>query len=78
MAAQLIITEPSGRKRIIPLQKGSEVSIGRGTGNDLILTDLEISRKHCTVRWDDAGIRLEDHSSQNLSLIHISEPTRPY
>jgi len=73
MAAQLIITEPSGRKRIIPLQKGSEVSIGRGTGNDLILTDLEISRKHCTVRWDDAGIRLEDHSSQNHTFVNSKQ-----
>jgi len=69
MAAQLIVTEPSGRKRVIPLHKGGEVSIGRGTGNDVLLTDLQVSRKHCTVRWDDAGIRVEDHNSRNRTFV---------
>jgi len=65
MAAQLIITEPSGRKRVVPLVKGDTLSVGRGTGNGIIVVDPLVSRKHCTISWGDDGIRLEDHASQN-------------
>ena len=34
--------------------------------------------KHSEKRGGRKVIRLEDHLPQHLSLIHISEPTRPY
>ena len=70
MAAQLIITEPSGRRRIIPLSKTAPVSIGRGTGNGVILFDPEVSRKHCSVAWDGSDFVVEDHGSQNGTYLN--------
>jgi len=73
MAAQLIVTEPSGRKRTVALRRGRKVSIGRGTASDVMVTDPRASRKHCTVAWSDRGIRVEDHDSSNQTLVN-SEP----
>jgi|GEM_PF-2640757 len=70
MAAQLIITEPSGRKRVVSLAKGAGVSIARGTGNDVMLVDKLVSRRHCTVKWVDGGICVEDHNSQNGTFLN--------
>ena len=75
MAAQLIITEPSGRKRTFSLAKGNKLAIGRGTGNDIILLDQEASRSHCTITWNDGGIRIEDHDSRNGTCVN-SKPIK--
>jgi len=75
MAAQLIITEPSGRRRVVPIAKGGEVSIARGTGNDIMVVDRLVSRRHCTVRWTDGGICVEDHNSQNGTFLNSQRIT---
>jgi len=75
MSAQFVITEPSGRRRVVPLQKEAPLSIGRGTGNGVILFDPEVSRKHCTVRWDGSAFTLEDNGSQNGTYIN-GQPIR--
>jgi len=75
MAAQLTIIEPSGRRRIVPLKKGSSISIGRGTGNGIIVFDPEISRVHCTITWGDSGVIVEDNASQNGTLLN-GQPVR--
>ena len=64
---------------MIPLSKTSPVSIGRGTGNSVILFDPEVSRKHCTVTWDGSSFVIEDHGSQNGTYVNgrpIRSPER--
>ncbi|NQT18475.1 MAG: PEGA domain-containing protein [Planctomycetes bacterium] len=70
MAVQIVISEQSGRKRTVALKEGQEVSIGRGTGSDIMLTDYQVSRVHCTVRWDRDGIRIEDHGTRNGTRVN--------
>ena len=77
MAAQLIITEPSGRRRVVSIQKDAPLSIGRGTGNGVILFDPEVSRRHCTVQWDGSYFILEDNGSQNGTRVNAESVRRP-
>ena len=76
MPAQIVISEPSRRKRTVPLKQGQQVSIGRGTDNDVILADHQVSRGHCTIRWDGGGIRIEDNGSRNGTRVNSRPVTR--
>jgi len=70
MAAQLIVTEPSGRTQVVSLNKGGAVSIGRGTDNGVVVVDPLVSRRHCTITWDESGISIEDHDSENGTRVN--------
>jgi hypothetical protein len=40
-------------------------SIGRGTGNDLVLPDLSVSRRHAEIDWTAEGFEITDTGSRN-------------
>ena len=46
--------------------------------NDILETIRMIDQQHLDVRTITMGISLLDCADPDLSLIHISEPTRPY
>ena len=51
--------------RTVPLPPGGTVTVGRGAGNDLRLTDPEVSRRHLRVRLGADVLEVEDLCSRN-------------
>jgi Nif-specific regulatory protein len=47
-----------------------EVSIGRDTGNHIVINDLSVSRRHCVLRREDGLYRLFDCSSHNKTYVN--------
>jgi pSer/pThr/pTyr-binding forkhead associated (FHA) protein len=47
------------------------ITIGRGTGNDIRMNDISVSRKHATLKLTPNGLLLEDLKSKFGSLVLI-------
>jgi transcriptional regulator with GAF, ATPase, and Fis domain len=47
-----------------------EVSIGRDTGNRIVINDLSVSRRHCVLRREDGLYRLFDCGSHNKTYVN--------
>ncbi|MBT8492006.1 MAG: sigma 54-interacting transcriptional regulator, partial [Deltaproteobacteria bacterium] len=67
--ARFVVLEgpDSGREFPIPLRGGG---IGRGEGNVVQLSDLSVSRIHCTVELRDGQLALVDSESRNRTLVN--------
>lgn len=70
-APRPILFVESGRDagREFTLQDG-ETSVGRGIDNDVILTDVSVSRKHLRILVDENGITLIDLGSGNGTMLN--------
>jgi DNA-binding NtrC family response regulator len=44
--------------------------IGRGEGNAVKLTDMAVSRQHCSLRFGDGALYVEDVGSRNRTLVN--------
>lgn len=54
----------------IPLRKGQILNIGRASGNDLVLSDPQISGQHCRISVNsDGSVHVEDLASSNGTFI---------
>src|SRR5262245_23708492 len=63
-----VVTGPlSGRS--YPLTE-AEFSIGRGTSNQLCVTDGSMSRRHCLIRRDADGFTIRDLDSRNGTFVN--------
>lgn len=65
----LVLALPSGQEEEFSLAKGT-VTIGRGTHNDIVLSDAKVSRIHALLECSDAGCTLIDTGSQNGTLVN--------
>jgi pSer/pThr/pTyr-binding forkhead associated (FHA) protein len=61
---KLVITDDEGRTTVCPLDR-DEVTIGRGEGNTIRLTERNVSRKHAVLRRASRGCEIEDLRSYN-------------
>jgi pSer/pThr/pTyr-binding forkhead associated (FHA) protein len=57
---------------------GEIVTIGRGSKNDIIIHDNEISREHCRLIREGDDYLLEDLNSSNGSFVNAQRVTRPW
>ena len=62
---KLVIIDDEGRKTPVPLLR-SEITIGRGEGNTIRLTERNVSRHHARLSRADDGFRIEDLSRYGL------------
>ncbi|MCA9674215.1 MAG: FHA domain-containing protein, partial [Myxococcales bacterium] len=68
LARLVVIEGPDlGVEFEIPLRGGG---IGRGEGNVVQLSDLSVSRQHCTLEVRDGALCLVDEGSRNKSLVN--------
>ena len=51
-AAKLVVIAGPDQGRVFDLRSGLEVRIGRAVDNDVVLTDIAVSRKHLALGWD--------------------------
>ncbi len=53
-----------GEERVVPLS-GSRLRLGRGTDNDVVLSDVSVSRNHAELRREAGGWAVHDLQSTN-------------
>ena len=68
MSATIKITEPNGRISEIDLVPGRTYSIGRAKGNDIVLNDRRVSRKHAQIGSDGNRFMIIDGYIENGNL----------
>ncbi len=73
---KLVITDDEGRTTVVPLDR-DELSIGRGEGNTIRLTERNVSRKHAVLRKSARGYEIEDLRSYNGTKIGGAKITQP-
>ncbi|HXN81815.1 MAG TPA: FHA domain-containing protein, partial [Myxococcales bacterium] len=64
MPIELTIAEGGGRGRSFRLN-GAEISIGRDSGNDVVVPQSGVSRRHAGIRREGRGWILSDRGSAN-------------
>ena len=57
---------------------GALVSLGRGMDNDIVLTDLAVSRHHLRIEKEGSAYRLQDLATGNGTLVNGREEDGPY
>jgi len=66
---------PDGGKQEFELSK-SQITLGRDPANDIVLTDVKVSRMHARIEVDDLGqVRLVDLGSTNGSRLNDEKVT---
>ena len=58
---------------------GKTITVGRGIDNDVVLTDIAVSRKHLSISFDGSRYHLNDKGSGNGTIINqrVETGTRP-
>ena len=76
--ARLVITAGNDTGSSQALVAGTSYTIGRGLDNDLVLTDIAVSRKHFDVREDDGTWVIVDRGSGNGTVINGNLEDNPF
>lgn len=68
----VVIIEGQTNRNVYPLQ-GESIQIGRGTMNDIILLEPEVSRQHLRFDWDGSTYQVKDMGSTNGAKVNDIE-----
>jgi transcriptional regulator with GAF, ATPase, and Fis domain len=69
MRPRLLVISGPLKDSTIPLSEG-EVTIGREASNGIAVVDPSVSRKHCSIGWQDGRFRVRDLESRNGTLVN--------
>ena len=69
MRPRLLVLSGPLKDSTIPLPE-DEITIGRDPSNGVAVTDPSVSRRHCTVRWQEGRFQLRDLESRNGTLVN--------
>lgn len=78
IVARLVITQGNDAGQSLEVRAGKTYTIGRGIDNDLVLTDLAVSRKHFDIRNDNGAWVLADRGSGNGTLVNAQLEDAPF
>jgi ABC transport system ATP-binding/permease protein len=68
--ARLIISAPNGKRGILEITK-PVLTVGRGSGNDLVLDHSSVSRLHAVLKVEaDGSVVIADRGSTNGVLVN--------
>ena len=76
-AVQLVIRQGPIPGQIFELNKG-QITIGRELGNDIVINDPEVSRKHARLLLQGDHFRIEDLGSTNGTFVNGQRLTAPH
>jgi pSer/pThr/pTyr-binding forkhead associated (FHA) protein len=69
-SARLVITAGNDKGNILAIQPGKTYTVGRAIDNDLVLTDIAVSRKHFDLKHEAGAWMLIDRRSGNGTLVN--------
>jgi len=78
IAARLVITQGNDSGQSLEVRPGKTYTIGRGIDNDLVLTDIAVSRKHFDIRNENGSWVLADRGSGNGTLVNQRIEDAPF
>jgi len=78
IVARLVITQGNDSGQSLEVRPGKTYTIGRGIDNDLVLTDIAVSRKHFDIRSENGSWVLADRGSGNGTLVNQRIEDAPF
>lgn len=76
--ARLAITQGNDLGREVEIYPGKTYTVGRGLDNDVVLTDIAVSRKHFDLRFEDGGWVVVDRGSGNGTIVNGNIEDNPF
>lgn len=67
--ARIVVISGNDEGREFPLM-GGQTTVGRGVNNDIVLTDIAVSRRHLMLDFDGKFYTLRDKASGNGTLVN--------
>jgi hypothetical protein len=78
LVGRLVITQGNDVGQEFEISPGKAYTIGRAIDNDVVLTDIAVSRKHFDLRCDDGAWVIVDHGSGNGTVVNGNLEDQPY
>ncbi len=78
MLARLVVTSGNDTGKDVAVEPGKTYTIGRAVDNDLVLTDISVSRKHFDLRFEGSAWVIIDRGSGNGTLVNGNVEDRPF
>lgn len=66
---RVVILDPEGDKRSVPIGNRKRLTVGRGADNDIVLSDDKASRHHAQITFDGTRALLTDLNSTNGTFL---------
>ena len=76
--ARMIITHGNDKGQEVEIIPGKGYTIGRAIDNDIVLTDIAVSRKHFDLRHENGAWVLADRGSGNGTLVNGNLEDQPF
>ena len=77
-AARMVITQCSDAGKDFGIDGAKVYTIGRALDNDIVLTDIAVSRKHFDLRFDAGAWVIVDHGSGNGTVVNGNLEDNPF
>lgn len=78
LRARLVVTGGNDAGQEVAVQPGKTYTIGRAVENDIVLTDIAVSRKHFDLRHEAGAWVLVDRGSGNGTLVNGNVEDHPF
>ncbi len=78
VSAHLVIAQGNDAGQEIEIRPGKSYTIGRGLDNDVVLTDIAVSRKHFDLRHEDGSWVIIDRGSGNGTVVNGNIEDNPF
>lgn len=76
--ARLLISQGNDAGQEIEISPGKSYTIGRGLDNDVVLTDIAVSRKHFDLKFEDGAWIIVDRGSGNGTVVNGNVEDNPF
>jgi len=76
--ARLQITQGNDAGQELEIRPGKTYTIGRAVDNDVVLTDIAVSRKHFDLRFEDGAWVIVDRGSGNGTVVNGNLEDNPF
>jgi len=76
--AYFAVKEGVHRGTLFRLPEKDRIEIGRDESNDIVLDDLEVSRKHMVVQWKEGNFVLYDYVSKGGTFVNGNRIEGPH
>jgi len=78
LVARLVITQGNDVGQEVEIRPGKSYTIGRAIDNDVVLTDIAVSRKHFDLRFQDGAWVIVDRGSGNGTVVNGNIEDNPF